>query len=59
MNAASYTGVPVDYELIREIVRAELERTSSSRIAVLEAELRFVIEHGVNQSRILKVLEGG
>ena len=46
----------VDYDRIREIVRDEVSRDQTARIRELEAELRFVIERGVNHSRILKTL---
>jgi len=47
---------PVDYDRIRTIVREEVARDKDARIKKLEAELWFVVEHGMNQSRILKVL---
>lgn len=46
----------IDYENVRAIVREEISRDQSARIRELEAELWFVVERGVNQSRILKVL---
>jgi len=51
--------LPVDYDRIRTIVRDEVARDKGARIKELEAELWFVIERGVNQSRILKVLNNG
>jgi hypothetical protein len=46
-----------DYEQIRIIVREELARNYLKRIQELETELRFILNVGVNHSRILKALQ--